>query len=143
MTCFDRLTTIPSPLHFPRLHSRALPSAIASGRARRGLARPAGTALILGLLLAAAPAGATSFVPMTDAALADQAPLIVAGRIAAIDQAPVIGRPATDYTVSPDAGAQGHRAGRPADRAGAGGRRPRRAPTTGSGARHASSPATG
>ena len=54
----------------------------------------------LGAAAASAPAGATTFVPMTDTALADQAPLIVAGRIAAIDQAPVNGRPATDYTVS-------------------------------------------
>ncbi len=54
--------------------------------------------LAIALLALAAPAGATMFVPISDATLADRAPLIVEGRILAVEPAPGV-RPAIDYLV--------------------------------------------
>ncbi len=90
MTCSDRPTANPPRTHAPQPVARRLLKAT-------GL-----SVVVLGLAfgVVAAPGGATTYVPMTDAALADQAPLIIAGRVTAIDAAPVAGRPATDYTVS-------------------------------------------
>jgi hypothetical protein len=51
------------------------------------------------LLCSAAPALGTTFVPMADSDLLAQTPLVVEGRVLAADQAPVAGRPETDYTV--------------------------------------------
>lgn len=53
----------------------------------------------LGLVTLAAPAAATSFIAMSDAALADRSPLIVEARVAARDNAPQWRRPSTDYLV--------------------------------------------
>ena len=102
MTCCDRPTTNPhrSKSPSPSAHTRTVPRQPRPAAATAALHGLVALTVILGLLLAASPAGATSFVPMSDAALAEQAPLIVIGRITAIDQAPLTGRPATDYTVS-------------------------------------------
>jgi len=59
-------------------------------------------AIFILALAVAAPAAGTTYVPMTDAALADQAPLVVEAHIVASAAAPVAGRPATDYTVRLD-----------------------------------------
>jgi len=61
--------------------------------------------------IASLPAGATSFVMVADEALADQAPLIVEGRIAAVGPAPPIGAPSTDYTLTVDRVLKGYAAG--------------------------------
>jgi len=98
MTRFDRLTKN-SPLS-PFSSSIARCASLPGWAQTTALAAVLLGLLALSLLLTAVPAGATTFVPMTDAALADQAPLIVAGEITASDPAPVNGRPATDYTVS-------------------------------------------
>ncbi len=62
--------------------------------------------LALGLLAAlgtalggAPPAAATTYVMMSDAALVDQAPLIVEADVVSAVPAPSAGRPATDYTI--------------------------------------------
>lgn len=60
-------------------------------------------ALALGCALAltrgAAPAAATSFVMVSDATLADRAPLVVEARILSRENAPVAGTPSTDYLI--------------------------------------------
>ncbi len=50
-------------------------------------------------LLASAPAFATSYVMMDDAALADQAAAVVDARVVSVEPAPASGLPATDYTI--------------------------------------------
>ena len=60
-------------------------------------------ALALGALTAARPALATSFVMMSDAALADQAAVVVDARVVAAEPAAVYDRaPATDYRIEVD-----------------------------------------
>ncbi len=54
--------------------------------------------LLLALWLLPAAAGATTYVPMSDAALAEGAPVIVEGRVLAVEAAPGE-RPAIDYLV--------------------------------------------
>lgn len=51
------------------------------------------------LALLALPAGATTYQMMSDQALTDQSPAAIQGRILGAEQAPVSGRPATDYLV--------------------------------------------
>lgn len=51
------------------------------------------------LSLLAVPAGATTYQMMSDQALTDQSPAAIEGRVVGIEQAPVSGRPATDYLV--------------------------------------------
>jgi hypothetical protein len=53
----------------------------------------------MALAAAAAPSGATTFVPMSDADLVAQAALVVEARVLSARPAPVAGRPATDYAV--------------------------------------------
>ncbi len=53
---------------------------------------------LLALVLLPGLAGATTFVPLSDAALADRAPVIVEGRVLAIEPAPAE-RPAIDYLI--------------------------------------------
>lgn len=55
---------------------------------------------LLGLVLAAGPAWATSFVRVSDAALVDQAPLVIAGRIGEKSVHDQENRPVTDYPVT-------------------------------------------
>lgn len=55
--------------------------------------------LLSALVTAAAPAAATSFVPMSDEALVRQAPLIVEARILAAEAAPATRLPSIDYLV--------------------------------------------
>ncbi len=50
-------------------------------------------------LVAAAPAFATSYVMMDDAALAEQSSAVVDARVVSVESAPVAGLPATDYTI--------------------------------------------
>ena len=57
------------------------------------------SSLVVALAALVAPAGATTYVPMADAELAAQAPLVVEGRVLAAAPAPVNGLPATDYQV--------------------------------------------
>jgi hypothetical protein len=60
------------------------------------------------LVLAAAPAAATSFVMVADRDLADQAPLIVTGRVIAASPAVgAAGAPATDYAVAVEQAVKG------------------------------------
>ena len=56
--------------------------------------------LLLLLLLWAVPAAATSYVPIEDGALADQAAAIAEVRVEAVEPARGVGRPATDYRVT-------------------------------------------
>ncbi len=61
-------------------------------------------ALALAFALAGAavcppPAAATSYVMMSDAALVDQAPLIVEAEVLSAEPAPAAGRPSTDYSI--------------------------------------------
>src|SRR5512132_3834134 len=51
------------------------------------------------LWLAAAPAGATTYVMMADRDLADQSAVIAVVRVAAIEPSAEAGAPATDYVV--------------------------------------------
>lgn len=55
--------------------------------------------LVLLPLFVAAPGQATSYVPMTDAALVDQAPAIAVVQVRGSGPAPGYGRPFTDYSV--------------------------------------------
>jgi Matrixin len=57
------------------------------------------TLTLLLFLLPALPARATSYVPMTDAALVDQAPVIAVVQVQGSGSAPGGGRPATHYAV--------------------------------------------
>jgi len=58
-----------------------------------------GAAMLLALVVSANPAGATSFVRMSDEELVDQSPAIIEGRVLAIEPAPGGDRPAVDYLV--------------------------------------------
>jgi hypothetical protein len=60
--------------------------------------------LALGLLLSLSgrPAGATTYMMMSDRALTDQAPVVVDVRVVGADPSPVDGTPATDYLVEVD-----------------------------------------
>ncbi len=53
---------------------------------------------LLALLLLPAAAGATAYLPLADTTLADRAPVIIEGRVLAVEPAPG-SRPATDYLV--------------------------------------------
>lgn len=75
--------------------------------AHRAFASTATTALAV-FTLAAAPATATSFVIVADHVLADQAPLIVTGRVVAASPAlEAGGAPATDYAVAVEQAVKG------------------------------------
>jgi hypothetical protein len=54
---------------------------------------------VAALSLLALPAGATTYQMMSDQALADQSPAAIQGKVLGVEQAPVSGRPATDYLV--------------------------------------------
>lgn len=62
-------------------------------------------------LLAAAPLAATSYVAMTDEALADQSPLIVEARVIGRESAPQWQRPSTDYLIEVERVLKGSPAG--------------------------------
>jgi hypothetical protein len=69
-------------------------------------------ALTLGVLAVARPALATSYVMISDTALADQAAVVVDGRVVAAEPAPVDdGAPATNYRVEVDRVLKGQVAG--------------------------------
>ncbi len=65
------------------------------GRPTRGLL----AALAVAAAVAASPLMATSFVAISDAELLAGSPLVIEGRILAVEPAPVEGLPATDYLV--------------------------------------------
>lgn len=54
---------------------------------------------VAALSFLALPAGATTYQMMSDQALTDQSPAAIQGKILGVEQAPVSGRPATDYLV--------------------------------------------
>ncbi|MCP4659696.1 MAG: matrixin family metalloprotease [bacterium] len=58
-----------------------------------------GATIFLALVVSAHPAGATSFVKMSDEELVDQSPAIIEGRVVAIEPAPGGDQAATDYLV--------------------------------------------
>ena len=61
--------------------------------------RSTSSALVLLLALAASPVGATTYVMMSDQALADRAPVIVEVSVLAVEPAPSSRLPSTDYLV--------------------------------------------
>ncbi len=68
-------------------------------------------AALVALLAPASPVRATSFVMVADEALADQSPLIVEGRVAAVERGPATGAPATDYEIEIGRVLKGYAAG--------------------------------
>ena len=54
---------------------------------------------VISVICSAGPALGTTYVPMADSDLLAQTPLVVEGRVLSVAEAPVTGRPATDYTV--------------------------------------------
>ncbi len=77
---------------------------------RPSLILPLLVPLLLALALLPATAGATAFVPLADAALAERAPVIVEGRVLAVEPAPAE-RPAIDYLVQVERSIKGGLAG--------------------------------
>lgn len=67
--------------------------------------------LVLVALALAAPAAATSFVPVADRDLAAQADVIAVAEVVAVEAGPADRAPATDYLVAVDQLVQGHLAG--------------------------------
>jgi hypothetical protein len=63
------------------------------------------------VFLAASPLAATSYIPMSDEALAEQSPLILEARVVGRQPAPVWERPSTDYLVEVDRVLKGSPAG--------------------------------